>query len=455
MNYAVIENTGEVDIRSFYVMGMGTKSEDDESIGQFGTGNKYGITALLRNNNNVVITSGTRKITARTEEEAFRDKTFESVFFLEDDEKIPTGMTLDMGKHNWDVTRALREFVSNAIDEGGFKYFYSDTIQPEENKTRIYITRSSDVNGFFDDIGKHFILDRVPLLETNFGNFYESTCPGGRVYRKGVLVHETDSNALWDYDTSEIDINEDRRSSSSDVRWGIKKMIGAIPLKMKTEMINHISEHYEDAMEYDVELGYAPLDEEWIAAVGGRIIITNNQYQMHADRLMSFDVCVIPRNWVYFLKKIDGMKTVKDCLSEQTLSGWETTADEPYHKKIIERTIQFLNGFNYKIKEEDIVVAKNMQNSAHLGQYCNGKYYVNESSFRKGYDEVLDTVAHEMFHAMSREHDATIGFERFLVAELLYQLKRLKAYRDEEDEQRSELNKIMELQREGINDKVS
>ena len=73
-----------------------------------------------------------------------------------------------------------------------------------------------------------------------------------------------------------------------------------------------------------------------------------------------------------------------------------------------------------------ILLLRIILRKAPLGQYVDGKYYINQSSIRKGSDDVLDTLTHEMFHALSSAGDETRAFEDFIIKESIYHMKRLR-----------------------------
>jgi hypothetical protein len=62
MKYLKIQNNGELDIRLVALMGGTTKANDLYKIGQFGTGLKYTLAYLFRNNIDFKILSGANKV---------------------------------------------------------------------------------------------------------------------------------------------------------------------------------------------------------------------------------------------------------------------------------------------------------------------------------------------------------------------------------------------------------
>jgi hypothetical protein len=86
----------------------------------------------------------------------------------------------------------------------------------------------------------------------------------------------------------------------------------------------------------------------------------------------------------------------------------------------------------YSISREDIVVANNSSATAALGQFVAGKIYINSCVFRRGFDEVLDTITHELFHKISHGLDESRDFEDYLIKECLYHMKKWRQGNDSE-----------------------
>ena len=104
MNYLKFSNKGLLEIEALSLLGASTKRGNDKLIGQFGSGNKFALAYLLRNNYDVKIFSGTEEITISTLEKTFRDQTFSVICFNGKESSITT----EFGK-DWQLWQALRE----------------------------------------------------------------------------------------------------------------------------------------------------------------------------------------------------------------------------------------------------------------------------------------------------------------------------------------------------------
>lgn len=114
MKYLKITNNGELDIRLVALMGGTTKSKDKFKIGQFGTGLKYTLAFLYRNNLDFKIFVGTDEVKLHTEKEIIRNETFEIICI----NGQRTSITTKMGE-DWLAWMIVRELWCNALDEGG------------------------------------------------------------------------------------------------------------------------------------------------------------------------------------------------------------------------------------------------------------------------------------------------------------------------------------------------
>ena len=135
-------------------MGDSEKRGDNSTTGMFGSGLKYSLALLLRNNVKfeAIVTGNTYiggqdrdyteiftpytyvnedEITGKSKEligikverdfESFNSIHCEDIFEYEIEENYETGFALQLG-FNWELWMALREIYSNMLDEGGSYY---------------------------------------------------------------------------------------------------------------------------------------------------------------------------------------------------------------------------------------------------------------------------------------------------------------------------------------------
>lgn len=205
------KNPGLVEIQSLTTFGVNVK-ENENAIGHFGTGFKYGTGIVMRLGGKVTVYRGLEKYEFFTREETIRGKSFKMVHMLKPDgTDVPVGMTSEVGK-NWQPWMAYREFRCNAQDEKGFTTMSPQ--KPEEGHTTI-VVECEDLDLAHQKQHIYFVttdptfqleeLDLHPYVEGDDGIFY-----------KGVRVGEFREVCMFRYNfTSGIMLSEDRTISSA------------------------------------------------------------------------------------------------------------------------------------------------------------------------------------------------------------------------------------------------
>lgn len=219
MQYLKITNAGELDPRAMTLMGASDKRDDGEAIGFFGSGNKYALACLLRNNLDIRLFSGEREIKIEARDTTFRDKTFKVIWV----DGEATSITTDTGP-KWRVNDAIREFWSNALDEGGAERSLIDTVSGASflwgtpGITTIYIQRESQINSMLQDWGKYFVAVDTPVLFKNsHGSIIDPEYTEGvaNYFRRGVwCCQDLINKPLFSYSFMQVNLPESRLVSS-------------------------------------------------------------------------------------------------------------------------------------------------------------------------------------------------------------------------------------------------
>lgn len=203
----IISNTGEVEPEAFTLLGATTKREDSTKIGFFGSGNKYAIATLLRMGIPFRIFSGEQEIVVSTQKAYLRGQEYEQILI----NGQPTSMTTSMGP-DWELWFTLREFICNAMDEGGYTLGLGDLV-PVPGVTSIGVEETEEVLEFYINSGK-YVLESKPIhtVYTSYGNIsIHPKSENMNVFRKGISITETNQRSmLYDYNFDAIDINESR-----------------------------------------------------------------------------------------------------------------------------------------------------------------------------------------------------------------------------------------------------
>ncbi len=277
MKYLKIQNNGELDIRLVALMGGTTKQNDKFKIGKFGTGLKYTLAFLYRNNVDFKCFSGTNEVKIHIERETIGESEFEIICINGN----RTSITTQMGAE-WTSWMIIRELWCNALDEGGsFKENIfahkdnsdasTDKLIGEENKTTFYIQITPEINEVLENWDSYFIHRFEPIWENDMFAIYPSK-GNLKLYKHGVLIYQQiDTKSVFNYDIKSATINELREFK------GIVAMEIMSALKApSTEVINYFfsnvtEEHYEGRdMDYD---WYITFGSVWKEALEGQRIV--------------------------------------------------------------------------------------------------------------------------------------------------------------------------------------
>ena len=203
MSYIVFENKEEIDVRSISTFGVSVK-ETENPIGYFGTGLKYAIAILLRNNHDVTILSGLNAYQFGLKTVTIRSKEFQVVTM--NGEELP--FTTELGK-NWDVWQAFREIYCNCIDEKGTAENSWLLPTAKEGYTRVIV--KGDAFKKIYDKRESIVLQIDEQTRLIDGDVQVYNKPSKYLYYRNVRVMELEYPSLFTYNVVEdLELTEDR-----------------------------------------------------------------------------------------------------------------------------------------------------------------------------------------------------------------------------------------------------
>ena len=160
--YILIQNDGEIEVNSFELIGASTKRGDEGKIGFFGSGLKYSIAYMMRNNISFKVFSGANELKFTTVKESFRNSSFDRICINGKE----TSYTITMGPTWTEDWFVLREIYCNALDESNCQLIReTENINPSEGKTRIYIEITEGLIKVLNNWDSYFSYDRTPIYE--------------------------------------------------------------------------------------------------------------------------------------------------------------------------------------------------------------------------------------------------------------------------------------------------
>lgn len=296
MKYLKIQNNGELDIRLVSLMGGTTKANDEFKIGQWGSGLKYTLAYLLKNNIAFKIFVGEEEVLVDTETEMIRDEAFEIITI----NGIRTSVTTNMGGNAWKPWTIIRELWCNALDEGGAVKQTTTETAGTSGTTTFFIQITEEVKQVILDWNKYFIHEHEALFESDTFRIY----PGGdklRFYKQGVLIHENQSSApaLFSYDIRNAEINELREFHGSIEHQLYLALKDANEKVVRHFLENVTDEHMEGKCSFQGWGFLGKFAETWKTTLGNATIIHQEAVDKIQARGLDIDLTasvVVPKN---------------------------------------------------------------------------------------------------------------------------------------------------------------
>jgi len=197
----IFENKGEIDPLLMTTFGVNVK-ENDNPIGFFGTGLKYGLAILMRHDCDVTVQAGEKSYRFGKRATELRGKPFEFVTMNGE----PLGFTTELGK-KWDLWMAYREVYCNTQDEGG-RVYEADAPVPTAGVTRVIVGGDK----FLQIARDHslYFLTTAPIVTGERVHIHQGDSRGA--YYRTVLVGPLSARrTFYTYNVvTSLDLTEDR-----------------------------------------------------------------------------------------------------------------------------------------------------------------------------------------------------------------------------------------------------
>jgi hypothetical protein len=407
-----VTNPGEIETLSMLLIGASTKRDDHSKIGFFGSGLKYAIAVLMREQIPFRIFSGAKEIKVKAKTVEFRGKQFGQISI---DGKA-TSLTTEMGI-DWEPWFALREILCNAIDEGDHTIDVVDAASPEEGKTKFYIEMTSKMSAVFASWDKFFSEKRADAQLTvgKCKAFY-----GGDdliAYRKGIRCHFEQRKCLYNYDMDWATINESRVLASEwDFRYNLVQWIAR---NADDAMVRNIFDNYRDTFEEQLDWGYCvQFSDAWLSIIGTRPLVARDVAGYFTEDIQS--CIVLPATLVRALKD-----TFKEKIHVKGMSddyGSRIILDKTARQsQIIDEVLAFLRKVGVEIVYPIDVC--HFQSNITLGQAANDIIYLSPNVFDMGKRQVCMTLVEEYSHLKSQSPDKSRSFQDFLISQFVASLE--------------------------------
>lgn len=306
-SYLKIQSKGEIETNAFTLIGASSKRNDETKIGYFGSGLKYSISALLRNDISFKVYQGEKEIIFDLKRVSLREEQHTMILVNGSETSLTTGM----GGKDWDIPFApIREIYSNALDEDEDATI--DEVKKElygvSGFTTFYIEMTEDVKHFYENIELYFCTKNPYVLSTcEYGSIYPSDNQTGlRVYRKGILCYSEESTkSIFNYNLLHVEISEARVLKSISCA----ELYAAKCLKMfkNTTQIAIMLKYMEggNAGYFEHKIDWhtiTPFSEEW-ESVCSEFKFVPAELLMFMTDINTSDRMILPLNLLKELKK--------------------------------------------------------------------------------------------------------------------------------------------------------
>jgi hypothetical protein len=412
MKYLKIQNDGILDIRLVALMGGTTKANDQYKIGQFGTGLKYTLAFLFRNNLDFKILAGTDEVVLHTEIEEIRGEKFEIICI----NGQRTSITTKMGE-DWKPWMIIRELWCNALDEGGACKSIVTNPSGESGKTTFCIQIDSQIQSVLDEWEKYFIHHKEPM----FKNEQYAIYPGGdklRLYKNGVLIFEREKQqeSLFSYDVLGAEINE-LREFKGYLNWEIAHALAEANEKVATYFLENITEEVYEGGESMTWSMYQTWGSAWKNVIGSAKLIHRKAKEDIEARGLGVDmtgIILVPKSVYSSLTqqfKGIGALTVAGKVGE-----FYENYDEKTEKKI-KQGLVILEACDYKMHPELEFVYGWFEDKTVLARVSlnEKKVFISQAMLQKSLFTVVAVLIEENEHFNTGIEDRTREFQQHFI----------------------------------------
>ena len=310
MKYLKITNKGEIDWRLISLLGGTTKRGDESKIGRFGSGLKYVVAYLCRENLDFKIYSGKKLLKVKTETEEIRGERFEIICIDGHRTSITTKMGPDF--QPWQV---IREVYANSLDEGESSYCVKSTVGGTEGYTSFYIQINDKIQDVLDNWDKYFIYGKEPMFQNRHIKVYSGT-GNLKLYKNGILIHEDPAGkrSLFNYDYLHASINELREHTGS-VNHSIYECLSQLDAKTATYFLENITDdHFEASSSMDYNW-FSNFGEGWKEAIGTAKLITEKikgNLRARGTEIDDANYITVPEKvYAHLTKQFEGVGALK------------------------------------------------------------------------------------------------------------------------------------------------
>jgi hypothetical protein len=410
MEYLKIQNDGELDIRLISLMGGSTKQGSSTKIGKFGTGLKYSLAWLVRNNIDFRIFVGEKETEIDVKKEVIQNTDFNILYINNERSSITSTMGLD-----WEGWMICREIYCNALDEGGLVKEITHEVSGLPGKTTFYIQNTGQIKETTQNWNDYFIpRESTPIFENDRYAVYpanKTLC----IYKNGVLIHkEENEKGVYSYDFKHASINEMREYKGS-LTCDLVYCISSFDKKAAEIYLSTLTDEcFEHGMDYDWSNSFS---EGWMEAIGKAKIIADSDLKSLKERGVDIDeaeLVTVPKG--LFKKLADKFPNVSAVRRSEKVHSFYEQQDSEAIKKI-NIALSILEGAGYEINPELKWVVGVFGNPDVFAKINIDEKLIMFSTElkRKSNFQVVTTIIEEQEHFVSGYGDCTRSFQQHFI----------------------------------------
>lgn len=439
-------------------LGISTKRDNDQTIGQFGSGSKFAPIAALRNGWRWVSVGEDEAGPYRMEYKTKNVGGFDVVVFDYGDYQSESSYTLDAGKLSWEEPfQIFREAFANALDaffefDATFSVTFVDEIEHEDGKFSVYLTDAPELREIAENLDKYFSVGRKPIAVNGIGKMYDQYDGSGIVYHRGVRIGsmqeflrgDDDVVAMFDYEIDQITLNEERRVRAT--YQAFSRIMSVISNIDDVGIISKFIRNYnKDFAEYDALAGDARYEyfefadswrQAWDSVMGHGVVFIDPEIPDRSiDRLMTMYGRTGKKFKNTFLQNIIAnvkIETITDVLGDEV--EYDIVEEGDFFDSDREKFIEALahldaGGIDYSTVKDWKFFYPQPKQMGLMGTACDGSIKLNYLLLNSDYDihDLIGTIVHEVDHVVSGLGDDDDGFRHFAdsrIADLLIRIRK-------------------------------
>lgn len=424
MRYLKIKNDNELDPKGLFLLGASSKRNDNETIGKFGSGNKYALAYLLRNNYEITIFSGNKEIPITKTKQEFNNHEYDVIVIDGKETSITTELGVD-----WELWQALREVYCNSLDEGNATMEFVDTINPKKNQTHFYIKSNENIFDFVSNFDTYFSENKKVIYENEHGQILDSSSKTVNIYRKGIKAYNTNQESAYDYNFFNLDVNEERLIKSSlGLMEEFNKLISDLSDSQIIYNILKASGKNNNIENVAYNWGFKPSDEFIEAIKDLKICPLSNSGYMSDSEIKDH---LIISNALF--ERLDDK--IPNENKPMKLRKYKPGNDyvvineaSKYQNYQLDNALSFLKECDFNINYPIKIVSFKGKDILGRADIKNNIILVSNKLLDKGTNKIVETLIEEYVHLKHDVSDETRGFQDSIIEEFVSYMKKTRAY---------------------------